>query len=210
MAIRAGIFDLDGTLYFSDPFGREIARVASRYIADLKGCDPVSAWETVRQTKRRLTAEQGVEASLSTACMALGGDLRDLHARFSAEIDPVPFLTRDERAIALLESLAAVFPLVIYTNNNLPLTLRIMDTIGVRHIFTTIHTIEDFWVPKPDRSALSAIIGGTGCEPSECLFAGDRYDIDLRLPESMGAEVHLVRSVEDLMALGRYATTGGG
>jgi hypothetical protein len=37
--------------------------------------------------------------------------------------------------------------------------------------------------------------------PDETLFAGDRYDIDLRLPQEMGATVRLVGSLDDLQAL---------
>lgn len=204
MTIRAGIFDLDGTLYFEDSLGREIARVAARYMAEIKGLDPDAAWTLIRSTRKRMTAEQGVEASLSTACMALGGDLHALHTRFSDEIDPEPFLTADERVISTLEALAADFPLHIYTNNNLSLTVRIMKALGVTHLFSTIITIENYWIPKPDQKVLSAIIADAGCLPTECLFVGDRYDIDLRLPEKMGATVHLIRSADDFLLLNTY------
>lgn len=204
MKIRAGIFDLDGTLYFGDSLPREIARVAARYMGELKGVDPGSAWELIRATRKRKSVEEGVEASLSTACMTLGGDLHILHSRFSEEIDPELFLTADERVTSTLEALAAEFPLYIYTNNNISLTARIMETLGVTHLFNKVFTIENFWIPKPDPEVLSSIITDTGSAPSECLFAGDRYDIDLRLPEQMGAAVHLVRSVEDFLALNKF------
>ena len=37
--------------------------------------------------------------------------------------------------------------------------------------------------------------------PQECLFVGDRYDIDLRLPAEMGCAVFLVSNTEELFAL---------
>jgi len=37
--------------------------------------------------------------------------------------------------------------------------------------------------------------------PAEALFVGDRYDVDLRLPEQRGCPVYLSRSVEQLLRL---------
>jgi putative hydrolase of the HAD superfamily len=204
VTIKAGIFDLDGTLYFEDSLGREIGRVAALYISRIKGIDPESARALIRATRKRLTVEEGVEASLSIACLELGGDLRELHDCFSSEIDPEPYLVRDEAVISTLEALAAKFPLYIYTNNNLSLSARIMELLGVSHLFRKVFTIESFWRAKPDPENLNSILAEIGRAPSECLFAGDRYDIDLRLPEKLGAKVHLVSSREDFIALNKY------
>lgn len=204
MTIKAAIFDLDGTLYFEESLGREIGRVAARYVSLLKGIDMDAAQGLVRATRKRLTAEQGVEASLSVACLALGGDLRELHRYFTEEIVPEPHLEKDDRVIALLSELSAHFPLYIYTNNNMPLSSRIMEKIGVSHLFRRVFTIEDSWQPKPDRAMIEYILAEIGTAPSDCLFVGDRYDIDLRLPERMGATVHLVQNSEDFLSLNKY------
>ena len=42
----------------------------------------------ISDAKRRLSSASGVDATLSMACMELGGDLRELHRQFAAEIDP--------------------------------------------------------------------------------------------------------------------------
>ncbi len=203
-SIKAGIFDLDGTLYFSGDLGREIGRVTAVYISGIKGIDDSSAKDLVRATRKRLTSELGREASLSLACQALGGDLHELHRFFAEEIVPEPLLERDGMVIELLTGLGRRFPLYIYTNNNCSLTDRIMQALGVKHLFTRIFTIEDSWRPKPDRGAIEALLAEIGRDPGECLFVGDRYDIDLRLPKELGATVHLVQQVDDLLALNRY------
>lgn len=196
-----GIFDLDGTLYFGSELGREIGRVAYRYMAGIKGTDEAAARQLVRSTRLRISEEQGIEASLSITCISLGGDLRELHRCFSDSIEPERFLAKDERVVALLEKLAASFPLYIYTNNNRSLSSRIMNAIGVSHLFRRVFTIEDSWRPKPDQETLETIFEETGLAPAETVFAGDRYDIDLRLPQEMGATVRLVGSLDDLLAL---------
>lgn len=196
-----GIFDLDGTLYFGSDLGREIGRTAYRYMAGIKGTDEAAARQMVRSTRMKISEEQGIEASLSITCMALGGDLQELHRSFSDSIEPERFLKRDDRVVALLERLSVCFPLYIYTNNNRSLAARIMDTIGVSHLFRRVFTIEESWRPKPHRETLEMIFAETGLVPEETLFVGDRYDIDLRLPQEMGATVRLVASLDDLLAL---------
>ena len=56
-------------------------------------------------------------------------------------------------------------------------------------------------MPKPDRGALADIFGRIGRKPEECLFVGDRYDVDLRLPADMGCAVFLVSTTEELFPL---------
>jgi len=135
--------------------------------------------------------------------MELGGDLPELHRRFAGEITPEPFLSRDERVINLLLSLGRRFDLSIYTNNNRLLSERIMSAIGVAGLFRRVLTIEDGWRPKPDPEALENVYRLIGRKPAECMFVGDRYDIDLRLPAAMGSTVFLATSVEELLPLNK-------
>jgi putative hydrolase of the HAD superfamily len=199
--LKALLFDLDGTLYLSTALGREIRRSACRYIADLKGIGAAEADLLLTDTKKRLTANSGIDTPLSLACIELGGDLRELHRRFAGEINPVPFLDRDERVVELLKILESKFGLYLYTNNNRTLSAAIMRLIGVAGLFREEFTIEDYWRPKPNREALAEILQRIGRKPEECLFVGDRYDIDLRLPAEMGCAVFLVNSTEELLSL---------
>lgn len=199
--LKSLVFDLDGTLYVNNDLGREIHLCSCRYIGDLKGITPSEAGDLIRATRTRLAAESGFDSSLSHACMELGGDLRELHRRFAGEIRPESFLSRDDRVIRLLHSLVSRFDLYIYTNNNFALSERIMGMIGVTGIFRHLFTIEDSWRPKPDRYALEFVYGEIGREPAECMFIGDRYDIDLRLPAAMGSTVFLAKCVEELFPL---------
>jgi len=201
--LKALVFDLDGTLYVNNDLGREINICACRYISELKGMAVAEAKELLRDTKKRLSAESGIDSTLSHACMELGGDLKELHRRFADEIVPEPFLSRDERVVKLLQSLGSKYELSIYTNNNRRLSIRIMEAIGVAGLFRQVLTIEDYWQPKPDREALERIYQTLGRKPAECLFIGDRYDIDLRLPAVMGSTVFLATCVEELLPLNK-------
>lgn len=199
--IRALIFDLDGTLYVSDEVGREIDASAMRHVAAVRGISPEEAARLIRETRDKIAARTGRTASLSHACLELGVDLRELHRHFEAEIVPEPFLVRDERVVELLRRLGERFELHIYTNNNRLLSARIMTALGVERCFRRIFTIEDSWSPKPDRDVLAEIFREIGQEPSQCLFVGDRYDIDLRLPLELGCRVFHTRTVDELLTI---------
>jgi putative hydrolase of the HAD superfamily len=199
--MKALIFDLDGTLYVNRPLGREILLSASRYIAVLQKITVEEAEFLIVETRNRLSEESGLDTPMSRACEELGGNLRELHCHFAEEIRPELFLDRDERVVELLKFLGSRFELYIYTNNNRRLTSAIMDILGIAGLFKQVFTIEDFWLAKPDQRALSGVLGQIGREPEECLFVGDRYDIDLRLPAEIGCTVFLVGSVEELFPL---------
>ncbi|HEX8960862.1 MAG TPA: HAD family hydrolase [Geobacteraceae bacterium] len=199
--LKALVFDLDGTLYVNPQLGREIRRAACRYIADLKGIGVEEADLLITETKKILTAASGIDTPLSLACGELGGDLREMHRRFAAEIVPERYVSRDSRVAELLKTLGSAFELYIYTNNNRVLTARIMELIGVAGLFRDVFTIEDSWLPKPNRQALADILRRIGRNAEECLFVGDRYDVDLRMPAERGCAVFLVSSTEELFSL---------
>jgi putative hydrolase of the HAD superfamily len=201
--MKAMVFDLDGTLYVNGDIGREISLCACCYIAELRGVSVAEADALIRATRQSISAETGTETTLSRTCLKLGGDLRELHRRLGEEIRPERFLTRDQRVVKLLQVLGSVFELSIYTNNNRRLSARIMESIGVAGLFRQVLTIEDSWQPKPDRGALEKTYATIGRQPAECLFVGDRYDIDLRLPAAMGSAVFLATSVEELFPLAK-------
>ena len=195
------IFDLDGTLYVNRELGREIHLEACRYLATFLEVDPDEADRRIRETKQRLSEASGWESSLSAACLELGGDMAELHRHFARQVDPTPFLQRDARVVELLANLARRYALYIYTNNNRPLAGRIMGLLGIAGFFRRVFTIEDSWHPKPDQATLEKIFTATGSDPARCLFVGDRYDIDLRLPQQMGCSVFLSSSLDDLLSL---------
>jgi putative hydrolase of the HAD superfamily len=89
----------------------------------------------------------------------------------------------------------------VYTNNNRKLSGRIMNQIGVTGLFRQVFTIEDYWRPKPDEMVLLGILEAIGRKPSETLFVGDRYEVDLALPESLGCAILETRTVEELLTL---------
>jgi putative hydrolase of the HAD superfamily len=199
--INTIILDLDGTLYVNEDLAREIKSSATRYISSLRGIDESDACQLIKDAKNRITAATGRDSTLTAACLELGGDMRQLHEHFAAEIRPESFLSRDNGLANLLNKLVNRVDLYIYTNNNRILCDRIIKSLGISACFRGAFTIEDYWRPKPDTDVLEKIFARIGRKPAECLFIGDRYDVDLRLPASMGSEVFLVRNVQELESI---------
>jgi len=110
--LKSLVFDLDGTLYVNKDLGREIHFCGCRYIGDLKGICITEACDLIKATKKRLSAESDLTAP-EPCLYGTGGRPSGVHRRFSEEIRPERFLSRDERVIRLLQSLGSRFELSI-------------------------------------------------------------------------------------------------
>lgn len=199
--MRGIVFDLDGTLYACDRFAAEIQDAAAAYIAGLREIRCADAVELMAATRQRLSELNGTVQTLSAVCVELGGSIQDLHRFFENHLRPEAFLVRDERVIGLLERLAVRFSLYIYTNNNRVLTARIMNYLGLDRAVHGVFTIDDTWIGKPDEGMVRRVLEQIGFSPGEVLFVGDRYDVDLRVPEQLGCPVYLSQNLEQLLRL---------
>lgn len=200
-SITTIIFDLDGTLYNSQSLTGEINRTALEFMSNQLDLPLPEAAARLSEAKMSSSARSGFEATLSAACIELGCDLKKMHEFLGSRVIPEPHLVMDLRVNSLLERLQSGFNLYIYTNNNRPLTDRIMTWLDIRRFFSGVFCVEDFWRPKPDRLALAKLYAATGNEPAECLFAGDRHDVDLRLPAEHGSLVLLTRTIDELLTI---------
>jgi putative hydrolase of the HAD superfamily len=199
--IRGIVFDLDGTLYVSDQFAAEIQGVAAMYLAGLMQISKVEAESLMVATRLKLSEESGMTQTLSAVCIELGGSVREMHRFFENNLRPEAYLVRDERVVQLLKRLAARYSLYIYTNNNRVLTARIVSYLGFDSVVRGVFAIDDFWQNKPHEGMVNRVLEEIGLSPNEALFVGDRYDVDLRVPEQLGCPVYLSHNLEQLLRL---------
>lgn len=199
--IRAIVFDLDGTLYVSPEYAATIQDAAAAYMAGVLTMQVGDVCDLMGATRRQLLEERGTVPTLSAVCTKLGGTIQALHAFLAKALHPEEFLAGDARVTALTEQLTRRFDLYVYTNNTQGMTKRILEQLGLDGNFKQVFAIDDGWRSKPDAARLEQVLTETGLQPAEVLFVGDRYDVDLRLPEQKGCPIHLSQSVEQLLRL---------
>jgi putative hydrolase of the HAD superfamily len=195
--LKALVFDLDGTLYQDERLGSAVNQGACVYISSLKGVSVEEADVMLQDARCKLTGT----GTLSRAVLSLGGNLKDLHDQLNIEVRPEGVLSVEPRVQAMLRNLGTRYELYLYTNNNRELSARIMKEIGVTGLFRKIFTIQDQWLPKPDETVLRHILEDIGMQPEETLFVGDRYEVDLALPASLGCRIYEARTVVELLGL---------
>jgi len=200
-AIKAIIFDLDGTLYVSDAFEHAVWESVSRYAGELLGIPSEEAGQQIKELRQRLTEERGTLQTLAVAIEVLGGTVPEMHRRFAEELEPQQYIQPDPRVKPLLDQLGERYTSWLLTNNNQTLTNKILACLGLEQNFDRIITINDTWRPKPDQSVLDQVLSDLGLPPEAVLFVGDRYDIDLRLPKQQGCPVLLTKTIDELIQL---------
>ena len=137
-----------------------------------------------------------------TISSAVGPDSsadRGFAVRTQQTREPRRYLAADPVLGALLDSLRARCELYIYTNNNLPLTRKILALLGVEDQFRSLYTIEFSRLPKPDPEALRRVLENIGGPPESFLFVGDREQVDLKPANALGIPTILVAETADLL-----------
>jgi putative hydrolase of the HAD superfamily len=116
-------------------------------------------------------------------------------------VHPERHLDSDPILYALLDSLRDLCDLYVYTNNSLPLTQKILALLGVDGVFKRLYTIEFTGIPKPDPESLSRVLEDIGGPPETFLFIGDRQQVDLKIPSTLGIPTLLVGETGDLLQI---------
>ena len=199
--IRSIIFDLDGTLYTSPGVAREIEGAAFELVARSRGVSRREGQGVLKAARRRLAETLEEEPTLTRTLLELGIEVEEFHRALQQYVHPERYLAPDPVLCALLDSLRSSCDLFIYTNNNLPLTQKILALLGVEDLFERLFTIEYSGVPKPDAETLRRLMAEIGGPPASQLFIGDRQQVDLQLPASLGVPILLVNETADLLQI---------
>ncbi|MBN2874098.1 MAG: HAD family hydrolase [Spirochaetales bacterium] len=205
--MRAVLFDIDGTLYSNDEYARFQTQVLIDEFARVRGLAVNEAALLVERSRAELAAAHGTgTTSLGNAMGALGIDTPTSVAWRSRLIDPSRFLAYDA---SLSAALAAIMDqgqgtpprLVAVTNNPRSVGEATLEALGVARLFQRVVGLDDTMKSKPaaEPYLLAAQLAEAPVE--ECLSVGDRYDVDLSVPLSLGMGAILVSGVEDVYEL---------
>jgi putative hydrolase of the HAD superfamily len=163
--VRAWLFDLDNTLYRADcgVFSQIESRMTD-YVARFTGLPRDEA----RVLQKSLYRAHGTTLN---GLMTLHGANPDDYLAFVHDID-LSDLAPDPRLVAAVARLPG--RRTIFTNGCRDHAGRILDKIGMAHLFDAIWDIRTIgFIPKPDRRAYDHIVAAGGFDPREAAMFDD-------------------------------------
>jgi len=200
--IKAIAFDMDLTLYTNSEYGRyQIDKLVEK-LGQLKGFSFEEMNSQVTEKRKAWALSHGGKAaSLSNILEGYGIGMEKI-IRWREELyEPALFIKEDEKLKAALEKLSNSFVLGVVTNNPVLVARKTLAVLGVEACFPFIIGLDTCMTPKPHKIPFEKFSELTSFPPETCVSVGDRYDIDLDIPLSMGMGGILVNGVEDVYCL---------
>ncbi len=196
------LFDIDATLYTHHEYAQVQIDDLIRRLADRRSL----GFEEMRsqvEEYRRTWAERhgGKKTSLGNAFVHFGVSIEE-SVRWREElIDPFKYLQPDPLLRRTLQVLSARAGLAVVTNNAMLTGRRTLQALGVADLFAVVIGLDTCGVSKPHEKPYLAAAAGLGVASEACVSIGDRYDIDIALPLTLGMGGILVDGVEDVYRL---------
>lgn len=208
--VKVLIWDFDGTFYDFrgvPELKREIHKGELQTIIDHTGWSRERTEAEYRKIKQKLIGGTATAAKLSGISIA--------EAAIYGEqfIDRRKYLHRDERLIALFESLKK-YTHYLLVNGIQKATTQALMVLGLSPgMFKEIVTSETVGVNKPDPKGYQYILGKTGLPAEKHVMIGDRESVDLAPARRLGMKTCLVWSekksmIVDVTLSGVYQLTG--
>jgi phosphoglycolate phosphatase/putative hydrolase of the HAD superfamily len=222
------IFDLDNTLYESRNFVKAFNRAVYKCISDTKNISLKDAEKDLKKA-RKIIQEQYCVYPGKTTALYLGygvsvNRFEEYKLNMLSEEGSFSFNSKrfNKKLKDILLKLKSHYNLVLYTNNHKSLTDMVLNNTGLDSCFDKIYTINDIprklWDKarkpfspldeddaiflsfiKPSEKRLKEIAGDFKTELKDCISIGDRYKIDLMIPEALGMKTICIKKVKSIL-----------
>ena len=180
------VFDIDGTLYRSDEYERDLHKEIVKLLAEKLGCNPDEA-------KAKLRALRKDVMSISWCLIKLGINLKEFYEELAKRVNPSNYIKEAKDVKALLRKLKeAGFKLAVHTNSGKALALKVLEALGIEPSMFDIMVTSDDAEPKPSRDGYLKILEIAGMAAEEVVYVGDRYDVDLKTAKDLGIKTVMV------------------
>ena len=199
--ILALIFDLDGTLYTNSLYGRfqESSQVAR--LAHHLGKSEAEAQALLDAAREARRARGLPGTSMANHFLRLGASMETIIRWREEAILPKDWLVPDPRLDSVLALLGSRFRLAILTNNPRSVGRANLEALGVADRFELVVGLDDSFESKPSEAPFVAVCSRLGLRPESCVSIGDREEVDLSTPLTLGMGAVLVDGVEDVYRL---------
>jgi len=205
--IAALIFDMDGTLYSHEAYGRyqetsQVARLALHL-----GIPEFEAAALLRKQREARLAAGLPKTSMANLFLELGRaqgfaiDMATIVRWRVEEIRPAEWLTPDPRLDETLAALARRYRLALLTNNPRSVGAASLAALGVASRFEAVIGLDDSFESKPSPLPFLKTCEILDLLPAACVSIGDRVDVDMEPALALGMGGILVDGVEDVYRL---------
>ncbi len=180
------VFDIDGTLYRSDEYERDLHKEIVKLLAEKLGC-------SLDEAKAKLRTLRKDVASISWCLIKLGINLKEFYEELAKRVNPSNYIKEAKDVKTLLRKLKeAGFKLAVHTNSGKALALKVLEALGIEPSMFDIMVTSDDAEPKPSRDGYLKILEIAGMAAEEVVYVGDRYDIDLKTAKDLGIKTVMV------------------
>ena len=186
MHVRCVLFDLDGTLYDSPEYSKQLESEILKYVSRT-----LELGET--ETRALLTQRRRELGTLTRTIQSLGIDRNAFFQALADRISPSLYISRDSEVQETIRALREQgFKTGLVSNSGHPLVLKILDAIGLdRSLFDVIITSTEA-EPKPSPQPFLLAMKCIGCDASEVVYVGDREYAEIRPARRFGLRTVLL------------------
>ncbi|MEW5817043.1 MAG: HAD family hydrolase [Spirochaetota bacterium] len=192
------IFDIDNTLYECEEFIQAQETGLISRLAEEKGKSfSVMKAEIDLYRQKFAVRNGGKRPSLGNTFVEFGIPIPTSADWRESIIVPEDYLTVDMTLAAVLEKLSRRYGLITVTNNPVSTGKRILRALGVEAYFLDVIGLDKSGVSKPHTIPFHLAAEAIGVKPANCVSIGDRYEVDIEIPLSMGMGGVLVEGIQD-------------
>ncbi len=195
------IFDIDSTLYTNAAYAHEQIAVQLRHFASLRNESYEDTRDMVEEHRSEIEKIHKTKMSLGNALIHFGIPITESIKWRENLIEPSDYLGEDKTLIETLGKLSSRYTLIAVTNNPVLPARKTLTALGVSLFFPNLIGLDTTGVSKPHTLPFITAAAQANVSLEQCLSVGDRYDIDLALPLTLGMGGILVDGVEDVYGL---------
>jgi phosphoglycolate phosphatase/putative hydrolase of the HAD superfamily len=199
--VQGIIFDMDSTLYTNEAYQQFQIDVIIERLAKIKNLSFEEMKTQIDDYRAEWEKTHGGKTSLGNACAAFGISIEE-SARWREELyHPEDFLSADIELQKTMELLIQRFSLAIVTNNSVVVAKKTLAVLGIESYFHHVIGLDTTGFSKPHEEPFLRAAKELNLPPEKCISVGDRYDIDLAIPLSLGMGGILVNGAKDVYQL---------
>ena len=183
---RCVLFDLDGTLYNSQPYSQKLDDEITKYVAEELSSDYEDAKLLLEQRRKNL-------GTLTRSLASLGIDRHRFFVVMADRVNPSEYLSADPRVPMTLAKLRRYgFRIGLVSNSGRPLVEKILEALqmGPSNFDATVTSSEV--EPKPSPEPFLAALKLLKCGRELAIYVGDRDEAELRPAKTLGIRTILL------------------